>query len=76
MNTQAVKSELIQWLTQLDDEKLLTSLSSIKESVESGDWYNQLTVEQKNSLERGIEDHKRGRYLSGKELWLRYEKKI
>ena len=74
MTSQELKHELISWLTQLKDKKLLKSLSSIKDSVESGDWYNGLSVKQKKSFERGIRDHKKGNTLTSKEFWQRYEK--
>ena len=75
MNPQAIKLDLIHWLTDLKDKKLLELFASIKESSESGDWYSTLTEGQKKSLERGVEDHKNGRFLSSGEFWSRYEKK-
>ena len=74
MTSQELKHELISWLTQLKDKKLLKSLSSIKDSVESGDWFNGLSVKQKKSFERGIRDHQKGNTLTSKEFWQRYEK--
>ncbi len=74
MTSQQLKHELISWLTQLKDKKLLNSLASIKDSVESGDWYSMLTTKQKKSLERGIRDHKKGNTLTSQQFWQRYEK--
>ena len=74
MTSQQLKHELISWLTQLKDKKLLNSLASIKDSVESGDWYSMLTAKQKKSLERGIRDHKKGSTLTSQQFWQRYEK--
>ena len=74
MSTLELKLQLINWLTDLKDKKLLTSLSSIKDSEQSNDWYKQLSVKQKKSLERGIDDHKKGRTLTSKQFWQRYEK--
>ncbi len=76
MSTQILKRELIGWLSQLTDKRLLESLDSIKNSVQGGDWYEQLTDSQKESLERSILDHKNGNYLESKEFWSRYEKKV
>ena len=72
MNPQSIKLELISWVSKLKDKKLLGSLASIKDSTESGDWYEQLTPAQKKSLEKGIDDHKKGRTLSSKQFWERY----
>jgi hypothetical protein len=75
MNSQALKLELINWLTGLNDNNLLESIASIKDSTISGDWYDELTPEQKKSLDNGIKDHKKGKTLTSKEFWSRYEKK-
>ncbi|MBK6444481.1 MAG: hypothetical protein IPQ03_11875 [Bacteroidetes bacterium] len=74
MATRDLKHELITWLTNLKDKKILNSLASIKDSEESGDWYDSLTSAQKKSLLRGIEDHRKGRTLTSSEFWQRYEK--
>lgn len=74
MSTLELKLQLINWLTDLKDKKLLKSLSSIKDSEQSNDWYKQLSVKQKKSLERGIDDHRKGRTLTSKQFWQRYEK--
>ena len=74
MTARELKHELIRWLSNLKDKKLLNSLASIKESEQSGDWYDSLTTSQKKSLLRGIEDHKKGSTLTSKEFWKRYEK--
>jgi hypothetical protein len=74
MTSQQLKHELISWLTQMKDKKLLNSLASIKDSVESGDWYSMLTAKQKKSLERGIRDHKKENTLTSQQFWQRYEK--
>ena len=74
MSTLELKLQLINWLTDLKDKKLLNSLASIKESEQSNDWYLQLSAKQKKSLEKGIEEHKKGRTLTSKQFWQRYEK--
>ena len=74
MNSQTLKLELISWVTKLKDKKLLGALTSIKDSEESGDWYDSLTTAQKKSLEKGIQDHQKGRTVSSKQFWERYGK--
>lgn len=51
---------------------MLSALTSIKDSEQSGDWHETLTSEQKKSLEKGIKDHEKGRILTSKQLWERY----
>jgi len=72
MKPESIKLELISWLSKLKDKKLLNSIASIKDSAESGDWYDELTPGQKKSLQKGIEDHKKGRTLTSKQFWERY----
>ena len=72
MKADSIRLELINWVSKLKDKKLLNSLASIKDSEESGDWYNELTSAQKKSFQRGIQDHKKGQALTSKEFWNRY----
>lgn len=74
MNSQNFKLELINWLAKLKDKKLLSALTSLEDSEESGDWYDNLTTAQKKSLEKGIQDHQKGRVVSSKQFWARYGK--
>jgi len=75
MTTQALKIELIGWLTQLNDKKVLESLASLKDSFVSGDWYAGLTAAQKKSMQKGVENHRQGKYLTSSQFRARYEKK-
>ena len=75
MNAPSIKIELINWLTQLKDKQLLESLLSVKKSVITEDWYDHISASQRKSIDTGIEDHKKGRVLSSKQFWSRYEKK-
>lgn len=74
MNSQTIKLELINWLTKLKDKRLLGALTSIKDSEESGDWYDNLSTAQRKSLDKGIQDYKKGRTVSSKQFWDRYGK--
>jgi hypothetical protein len=76
MSTKLLRKELIDWLSELNDPSLLESLSSIKNSMQSGDWYNDLSDSQKESLEKGIKDHENGQYLDSQEFWSRYGKNL
>jgi len=67
--TTNTKSQLAEWIIQLDNPELLETISAIKESVESGDWYNELNSLQKDSIRRGQNDHEQGRTLSSEDFW-------
>ena len=72
MNSESIKSELIEWLTRLDDKSILTSLLQFKKSSESGDWADNLTPEQIESLQRGLSDLENNRVISSKDFWSSY----
>jgi hypothetical protein len=57
MGHEALKLELIEWLTHLDDDDTITYLKIVKDSSEKGgDWWQDLTSDQKRGIERGLRD--------------------
>lgn len=75
MNTENIKLELLDWLKKLNDKSILTSLLQFKKANETGDWYDQLTEEQRDSLERGLNDIKKGDTLTNTQFWASYGRK-
>ena len=62
MGHEALKLELIEWLTHLDDDDTITYLKIVKDSSETGnDWWQELSSEQKRGIERGLRDIDEGR---------------
>ncbi len=77
MNIQTLKYEIIEWITKTNDNSLLRTLKSIKDSgATSSDWYEDLSSEEIESINRGIENHKKGEVLTSKEFWSGYEGRI
>jgi len=66
--TIAVRNELAEWIRQSRDEELLETLMLIKDSSK-GDWFTDLSKQQRKSIERGIVDHEKGNTLTSKEFW-------
>jgi hypothetical protein len=66
---QKTKIELINWIGQLSDPDLLTFLSGMKDSNTNGDWYDELSDEQKRHLGEGLNDAIEGRHVSSSEFW-------
>lgn len=72
---QATKLELIQWLSTLDNPKVLEQIMAIRDTSTS-DWWSDASAELKESIEQGISDadegkvrpHTEARKLYGK--WL------
>ena len=62
MGHEALKLELIEWLTHLDDDDTITYLKIVKDSSEKGsDWWQDLTSDQKRGIESGLRDIDAGR---------------
>jgi hypothetical protein len=75
MKSDAVKLELIEWLTKIEDKLLLKSLLNYKKANESLDWADSLTSDQKSMVAEGLEDIKKGRTQSSKKVWAKYGRK-
>ncbi len=73
MTQEALKLELIEWLSQLDDDETIEYLKVVKDSRSSNkDWWNELTVKQKQGIERGLKDIEHGRTVPHEEVKKKY----
>lgn len=73
MGHDAIKLELIQWLTKLEDSETLDYLKIVMDSRETrSDWWHDLTDDQKSGIERGLADIDAGRVHSHEEVKLKY----
>ena len=50
--------ELIQWLSSLEDKKILQSLFFYKDIQQKADWWDELSEEQLKEINKGILDIK------------------
>jgi len=64
-----VNEEIIEWISKPENKDILEILKLIKESSDSGDWYERLTEEEEKSVRQGIDDHKKGKTLTSSEFW-------
>jgi hypothetical protein len=70
---EAIKLELIEWLTNLEDGETIDYLKIVKDSnVSHDDWWQDLTGEQKSGIERGLKDIDAGRVTPHDNVKLRY----
>lgn len=60
IDIQDKKIELIQWLSTLNDESIIEKIMKLRES-EKVDWWENISNEEKRSIEQGIEDATSGR---------------
>jgi hypothetical protein len=73
MGYDAVKLELIEWLTRLEDSDTIEYLKFIKDyREENRDWWDDLTSEQKEGLLRGLKDIDEGKVTPHKEVVRKY----
>ena len=75
MSTDAIKLELIQWLSRLDDPGLLTSLLQFKKANDAADWYDELTDDQRKAITEGEEDIRAGRVMDSGTFWMKHGRK-
>jgi hypothetical protein len=76
MKSDAVKLELLEWLVSTKDEGVLASLMLLKKSTATPDWADNLSVDQMQQINEGLEDIKKGRVISREQLWQKYGRKI
>jgi len=72
MKSSQIKIELLQWLNELQDKKILQSLFHFKQIQDSNDWWEGLTEKQKEDIELGMKEAKEGKTHSSSEVWKKY----
>ncbi|MEO7988571.1 MAG: hypothetical protein ABI663_03460 [Chryseolinea sp.] len=71
MNIAVKKIELIEWLSRLQDEKLIKKVEGLRKEAEA-DWWNSLTTQQQEDIEAGLSDLEAGRKKDFKKALLKY----
>jgi predicted transcriptional regulator len=73
MTQEAIKLELIEWLTKLQSNETIHYLKIIKDSMkEENDWWSSLSSEQISGIERGLKDIDEGRTIAHETVKQRY----
>ncbi|HLR77301.1 MAG TPA: hypothetical protein VK106_06540 [Balneolaceae bacterium] len=67
-----VKEEIVEWITKPENEELLKALKLIKESQASGDWFERLDEQSKQSIKKGLKEHQNDNTLTNEEFWLKH----
>ncbi len=73
LNIQNQKIELIQWLTTLDDRSIIHKLIEIRDG-QIKDWWDDISVDEIESIEKGLQDADLGNLKSHSEARKIYEK--
>lgn len=72
MNIETRKVSIISWITNLNDEKILTKIESIQKT--EGDWWDLISKEEKLEIEQGIDEIERGETKPHDEVMSKYKK--
>jgi hypothetical protein len=72
-NIQNIKIELIQWLTTLEDKSVIKRLVELRNS-HTKDWWDEISTEERVSIENGIKDANSGKLSSHSEARKIYKK--
>ena len=73
MGIKAIKLELIEWLSNLQDSETIEYLKFVKDSdSKENDWWHDLSDEVKAGIERGLADVDAGRVVSHEEVKKKY----
>jgi len=75
MNIQAEKIGLIEWIARLNDSVVIGKLKQMREDYsKSTDWWDKISIEEKESIARGLKDLEEGRVHSHEMAKKIYEK--
>jgi len=73
MGHKAIKLELIQWLTKLEDDETLNYLKVLKDANGTEtDWWHDLTDEQIAGIVRGLKDIEAGNLQAHDDIKIKY----
>lgn len=74
MNLEIEKQKIIEWIKGLSDQSLIEKIKLIKENKLPGDWWEEISEEEKLSIERGLENIRSGRTIPHDQVKKHYEK--
>jgi hypothetical protein len=63
------KLNLIAWINQISDADLLSLLEGIRSSRSKGDWWDELSAQQKKIILSGLKDAEEGNLISSRTFW-------
>ena len=72
INIETKKLALIQWLTSLNDVSMIDKIMELKQE-EKKDWWNEISDEEKESIEKGLSDAESGKLTPHSEIIKKYE---
>lgn len=74
INIEKEKLEIIKWVTTLKDETSLERIKMLKDNRLKTDWWEQISDDERNAIDKGLADIKAGRLKPHEEVKKMYEK--
>lgn len=68
------KLKIIKWVTELKDDTAIEKLKMLRERPKEKDWWDEITDEEREAIDKGLADIKAGRVKSHKEAKKLYAK--
>ncbi|AWA30987.1 hypothetical protein HYN48_13355 [Flavobacterium magnum] len=73
LNIQSKKLELIQWLSTIEDMSVLNKIIDLKKQ-ENQDWWSSISENEKQAVEKGLQDAEAGKLNSHSKARQLYDK--
>jgi len=75
MDLSLQKQELINWITEIEDDSVIEELQNVKESHTEKDkgWWDEISEEERKSIERGAKSVEEGRVKPIEEFLKKYD---
>jgi hypothetical protein len=73
LNLQTKKLELIQWLSTIEDLSVLNKIIDLKKQ-ENKDWWEAISEDEKQSIDKGLQDADLGKLVSHSKAKKLYDK--
>jgi len=64
-----IKLNLIAWINQISDADLISLLEGIRSSRSKGDWWDELSAQQKKIILSGLKDAETGNLITSRAFW-------
>lgn len=76
MDVQLEKYKLVEWLVNLNDERIISKIKSLKESFTSSEWNSTISEEEKKSILLGLKDIDEDNVSSHEDVMRRIEQRF
>ena len=68
MEIEALKLELIEWLSKVKDSETIELIKNLKDSFDADDWWDDLSDDNKMGIKNGLKDIEEGRVVTHEEV--------